>query len=245
MLRTMGLVFVSLLFLASMASAQPIEELKRQLDETREQIKKQQEIIESQKAKIEALEKAVAERIPPAVAEREFLLRESIERGKKIYAGKGCIECHGEEGQGGKGPVLKGVTLKYGEEFLALSVTNSAISHGPKPLMPAFTELQADEVRDVVNFLATFVPGRENQERLERGKRLWNKLGCLQCHGLKGEGGVTGPALIGITKKYKYDWVRICITTPAVHHGRKTEMPAFSEVPFMDVEAVIDFMNTF
>ncbi|HHT9131338.1 MAG TPA: hypothetical protein ACFYED_02510, partial [Candidatus Tripitaka californicus] len=74
MLRTMGLVFVSLLFLASMASAQPLEELKRQLDETREIIKKQQEVIEGQKAKIEALEKAVAERIPPAVAERESML---------------------------------------------------------------------------------------------------------------------------------------------------------------------------
>ncbi|MDI6760163.1 MAG: cytochrome c [Candidatus Brocadiaceae bacterium] len=244
MARTIGL-FLVFLFSTGTLSAQPTEELKRQLDETREQIKKQQEIIEGQKVKIEALEKALRERIPPEMVELELLQRESIERGKKVYSSKGCIECHGEEGQGGKGPALKGVTLKYGEEFLVLSVTNSAISHGPKPLMPAFTELQADEVRDVINFLATFVPGRENQERIERGKRLWNKLGCLQCHGLKGEGGVTGPALIGITKKYKYDWVRICITTPAVHHGRKTEMPAFSEVPFMDVEAVIDFMNTF
>ncbi len=245
MLYRLMLLFVPLFLLANAVFAQPVEELKKQLDETREIIKKQQEIIESQKAKIEALEKAVAERIPPEVVEREALLKESIERGKKIYSSKGCLECHGEEGQGIKGPVLKGVTLKYGEDFLALCITNSAVHHGPKTLMPAFTELQADEVRDVLNFLATFTPGRENLERIERGKKLWNKLGCLQCHGLRGEGGVTGPAIKGITKKYKYDWIRLCITDPIVHHGKKTEMPAFSEVPFMDVEAVIDFMDTF
>lgn len=245
MLFRIGFLLVPLFFLVSTAFAQPLEELKKQLDETREIIKKQQEIIESQKAKIEALEKAIKEMVPPEVAEREALLKESIERGKRIYSSKGCLECHGEEGQGVKGPVLKGVTLKYNEEFLALSITNPTISHGPKPQMPAFTEMREEEVRDLLNFLNTLVPGRENLERIERGKKLWAKLGCLQCHGLRGEGGITGPALVGITKKYKYDWLRLCITRPEVHHGKKTEMPAFSEVPFMDVEAVIDFMNTF
>ncbi|OHB93080.1 MAG: hypothetical protein A3E19_02085 [Planctomycetes bacterium RIFCSPHIGHO2_12_FULL_52_36] len=245
MLYGIGLLLVPFFFLAGTAFAQPLEELKKQLDETREIIKKQQEIIESQKAKIELLEKAIKEKVPPEVAERETLLKESIERGKNIYSSKGCLECHGEEGQGAKGPVLKGVILKYDEEFLVLSITNPTVHHGPKALMPAFAGLQNDEVGDVLNFLTTFTPGRENLERIERGKRLWNKLGCLQCHGLRGEGGVTGPAIIGITKKYKYDWIRLCITRPEVHHGKKTEMPAFSEVPFMDVEAVIDFMNTF
>ena len=245
MLCRIGSLLVLLFFLTSTAIAQPVEELKKQLDKTMEIIKRQQEVIESQKVKIEVLEKALAEKVTPEVAEREALQKESIERGKKIYSSKGCLECHGEEGQGVKGPVLKGVTLKYGEEFLAVCITNSAVHHGPKALMPVFTELQAEEVRDILNFLTTLTPGRENLERIERGKKLWNKLGCLQCHGLRGEGGVTGPALKGITKKYKYDWIRLCITDPIVHHGKKTEMPAFSEVPFMDVEAVIDFMNTF
>ncbi|HHT9120774.1 MAG TPA: c-type cytochrome [Candidatus Hypogeohydataceae bacterium YC41] len=248
MLNKISSVLVLLFFLTGTAYAQSIEELKKQLDEAKEMLEQQKEAIASQKATIDALEKALkelSEKIPPQVIEREAHLKASIARGKELYISKGCLECHGGEGQGGKGPLLKGITLKYGVEYLALSVTNPAISHGAKPSMPAFTELKDDEVRDILDFLATLTPGRENLERIERGKKLWNKLGCLACHGIKGEGGLTGPSLRGLTKKYNYEWIRLCVTDPVVHHGQKTMMPAFTEVPFMDVEAVIDYMNTF
>ncbi|MFQ5862461.1 MAG: c-type cytochrome [Candidatus Brocadiales bacterium] len=230
-------LFLVFFFLSVTVYAQDLEDLQKQLEE-------QQALIESQKKMIESLEMALAEKVPPKIARREVMRKQSVERGKKIYFEKGCAKCHGEEGEGGKGPFLSGVTLKYSEAFLSACITSQAVHHGPKTIMPAFTELSIHEVQDLLNFLDTFNPGREITSGI-KGKKLWNKLGCLSCHGEKGEGALTGPSLRGITLKYNYDWIRICITDPTVHHGPKAMMPSFKEVPFSDVEAVIDYMSTF
>lgn len=149
----------------------------------------------------------------------------SVDLGKSVYT-KRCWGCHGETGAGDgpaaerfkprprdftKG-LFKYKTTKHGslptDEDLIKVVSKGLPGTG----MPAWeTLIKENEIRSVVQYIKTFIPqsdvaspqpitiGTEvkpTKESIEKGKDLFNKVGCIMCHGPEGRGnGPLAPTL--------------------------------------------------
>lgn len=95
-----------------------------------------------------------------------------IAQGKRLYAGFGCRECHGD-GQGGKGPAFLDGWWTYGPEIVSIQ---ASIRDGRPNGMPAFREkLTTDQIWQIAGYVQTIgaytartaAPGR-NDERQTR-----------------------------------------------------------------------------
>ncbi|MCP4249710.1 MAG: c-type cytochrome [bacterium] len=123
--------------------------------------------------------------------------RRALRIGKSLYRSK-CGACHGTSGEGGVGPSLNT------DNFLAVVddeyLFEAIVSGRPGTAMPAWSELAADDLVDVINYLRSW-NDRERRELepvvvrgdWERGSVLYQGV-CAGCHGRKAEG-VTGPQL--------------------------------------------------
>lgn len=78
------------------------------------------------------------------------------ENGRRWYALYRCDACHGEQGRGGRGPGLAGLTLRY-SAFLG------KIRHSGSNIMPSFPEKQLSnqDAADIYIFLKLQPPPRE------------------------------------------------------------------------------------
>jgi ubiquinol-cytochrome c reductase cytochrome c subunit len=87
---------------------------------------------------------------PPAAAPAG-----SAENGKKLFADKGCFQCHNTLGQGGDGPRLAPRPIPYAAFMKEL--------RQPRDQMPPYTaKLMPDkEVADIYAFLMTIPPPPE------------------------------------------------------------------------------------
>jgi cytochrome c oxidase cbb3-type subunit 3 len=136
---------------------------------------------------------------PPATAD-------TIERGHVFFADN-CGICHGFDAHGGdKGPDLNTGQFKHGGSDADLFRT---ITHGvPGTIMPA-NDLPADQVWAIITFLrSTVVAARASisGNRQNGEKFFWNAGKCVNCHMVKGTGGVLGPDLsqIGGARTIEY-----------------------------------------
>lgn len=115
----------------------------------------------------------------------------SADEGRRLFALKRCVECHGEPGQGGRvGPDLA-------ERTRGLSLTQFAAAMWNKqPAMaramaargiPA-PQVSAGEMADLVAYLYSvrYLGGRGD---VARGRALVTRKGCTACHALAGAGG--------------------------------------------------------
>lgn len=68
-------------------------------------------------------------------------------------------------------------------------------------------------------------------------KDLVNRLGCLGCHSLKGQGGDRGPAWDGVGARLTPGAIKKQIVTP---RGR---MPSFAQVRPEELEALVDYLS--
>jgi len=77
---------------------------------------------------------------------------------------------------------------------------------------------------------------------VKQGAQLFNSLGCIGCHAVKGRGGVIGPQL---TPQLLHDktrqWLITQIRNPKAHNP-STIMPAFSSATDEQVNQVVDFL---
>lgn len=145
----------------------------------------------------------------PAVADSGARRDGNPEFGKLLYD-KGCVSCHGSEGQGGVGGQLANPVFlaSASDEFLWRTVAygkqNSAMrgflkGQAGESLMP----MSAGDIDHVVAYLRT-LGSRPRVEPLKRGfagasaavgKLVYEgKGGCAKCHGAEGEG-ASGPSL--------------------------------------------------
>lgn len=151
---------------------------------------------------------------------------EAITKGKEIYM-KRCSFCHGLEGKG-DGPVADYLNPRPRDFTVGsykLRTTNSGeaptdedlfqtISRGiPGTAMQGFEgHLTPKEIRQVISFIKTFTPdrfevpperveiGSEKSGSVEKGKEVYQKARCWECHGEEGRG--DGPA----AAQLKDDW---------------------------------------
>jgi mono/diheme cytochrome c family protein len=128
----------------------------------------------------------------------------NADAGRRVFADKQCILCHQVGGTGGVlGPNLDTVGASASPILLATAMWN----HGPamgaamrqrRVERPAFKE---GELADLVAFLRAAAPaGGEGllhvlPGRADEGRRLFAAKRCVECHGLKGQGGRFAPDL--------------------------------------------------
>jgi mono/diheme cytochrome c family protein len=131
-----------------------------------------------------------------------------VAAGAHAYVQFACGECHGERGRGGVSPYVPALTV-VGKVITPARLTE-IIDHGlgesanpTRPYMPVWRGvIPARQVPDLVAYIhAGFpaVPGaspprvRTDQGRATEGRDLYVRDGCINCHGLKGRGGVPNP----------------------------------------------------
>lgn len=134
-------------------------------------------------------------------------------RGESIYTSQ-CAICHGQRGEGGRGPSLARPRLRHAADDETLQ---RIIRRGlPGTGMPA-TWLNESELIDVAahvrslgRITPTPIPGNA-----PRGQAVYSKQGCAQCHTIQGRGGAFGPDLTGIGQRRNAAHLRQSIVDPA------------------------------
>lgn len=124
-------------------------------------------------------------KVPPGT----FTMGDPV-KGKRLFEEKGCAHCHAYRGVGGTvGPDFADVDLDYS----AAQIGGKMWNHGPKmwELMEKeqmkFATFESGEMADVVAYLYS-LKLEDDPGNPDRGHRMINDRGCLQCHSLRGEG---------------------------------------------------------
>lgn len=112
------------------------------------------------------------------------------EAGRDRYAGFGCANCHGAEGEGtalGPGVATGALSL---EEFIAYL-------RQPAGVMPAYPAdaIPDEAVAEIYAFLTPETLPSRPTGRVEAGAQLYRNTGCFQCHANEAQGGAQGPRL--------------------------------------------------
>lgn len=118
------------------------------------------------------------------------------QEGERIYQSQ-CSFCHGQQGEGGRGPSLNRSRLRLAPDDAALQ---RLIRVGTATGMPR-TALNEKELTMVAGFVRQL--GRTTSAPVvgdaERGRRIYREKGkCDGCHTIQGRGGAFGPDLTGI-----------------------------------------------
>jgi cytochrome c oxidase cbb3-type subunit 3 len=149
----------------------------------------------------------------PGVEKNPYTSAADVASGKKLYAGR-CAGCHGPTGDGGKGTNLATPMLPRAQSDLALY---RVIRRGlPDTEMPGHN-LTPKEIWQISAFVRSLA-GTGNESipgDASRGAAIVrSKGGCLQCHVVKGEGGLMGPALTDIAVRRSPSYLHMKLTDP-------------------------------
>ena len=137
---------------------------------------------------------------------------EDVAAGGRIYRSH-CIECHGRDGTGGRGPDITRGDLRYGNSDAALADT---ISTGiPGTAMPLFF-FNGKQLWQIV----AFVQSLQRDEPKPPGDPVAGaaifrgKGGCVTCHMVDGQGGRQGPDLTTVGARRSLRHLRSAILEP-------------------------------
>lgn len=134
------------------------------------------------------------------VSAREFRSAGDPERGKKLFASKGCARCHALFGRKSSiGPDLGETELRGSVTQLAGRMWNHwpAMVEAMGTLGMAPPTFREEDMADLFAYLfLSRYDGRPGD--IARGAKLYGDRGCADCHGQRGEGNV-GPSLQATT----------------------------------------------
>src|ERR1039458_954296 len=123
-------------------------------------------------------------------------------RGERLFASKGCVRCHGQQGTAsGLAPdlsAMKGVDTPI---VWAQTMWN----HAPKmeirmqQLGAPWPRFEGHEMNDLLAYVREISGGPRRETALlpaspERGWKVFQDKSCIACHSVKGKGGRIGPA---------------------------------------------------
>lgn len=135
--------------------------------------------------------------------------------GQALYRSN-CAFCHGIDGRGGRGSNLTG-QLNHGD---APDTIKKIIKNGlPGTQMPSFGGIEEDELDRLVTFVRAFSRGSGGNEKVAgdpaQGRRLYESMGCPNCHRIGSQGSIYGPELtrIGVARSLSY--LRDSIVNPS------------------------------
>jgi cytochrome c oxidase cbb3-type subunit 3 len=122
---------------------------------------------------------------------------QDLEGGAKAYAVY-CSRCHGPDGSGGMGPPLARPRLRHAADEAA--VIGILVEGIPGTAMMAAWSLSEKEVQQVAAYVRSL--GRRPVEALPgdpaRGRNVYARVGCSNCHIVRGEGSGLGPELTDV-----------------------------------------------
>ncbi len=139
-----------------------------------------------------------------------------ISQGRALFRSN-CAFCHGLTAEGGRGPNLVSAPLHHGE---AEADIKGVIRNGvPGTTMPAFSEMAAEEVDNLVVYLRSLAKGVEKRKTApgdpKQGQAVYAKNGCSGCHRIGIEGSVYGPDLTRIGASRSLEYLRESIVHPS------------------------------
>jgi len=125
-----------------------------------------------------------------------------------------CAECHGMDGEGGRGPDLRRGVYQHGSSDEALYRTISKGVAGTPMPATSISDAQLWQIvryiRGVAGSVRVTVPGNP-----AAGAKLFDgKGGCTKCHMIRGEGGRLGPDLTYIGSQRSPTHLRASILRP-------------------------------
>ena len=140
--------------------------------------------------------------------------RAEIARGEKLFQHH-CALCHGPKGEGGRGPMLTHAKLSRApDDATLLKVIEDGIRGTEMPGAGAMSEREVRQTAAYVRSLGK-VPLRPVPGNPAHGAEIYRGKGnCAACHSIKGEGGVAGPDLAGISARRSAAFLRESLVEP-------------------------------
>lgn len=140
--------------------------------------------------------------------------RADLARGEKLFQHQ-CALCHGPKGEGGRGPMLARAKLGRAPDDAALLKVIEDGIRGTE--MPGASAMSQNEMRQTAAYVRSLgkVPLQPVPGNPARGAEIYRGKGnCAACHSLKGEGGVAGPDLAGISARRSAAYLRESLLEP-------------------------------
>ena len=154
-----------------------------------------------------------------------------LSKGKRLFVELGCHGCHLAEGYAQEakvGPRLNRIKSKADPSWLYRWVKKPR-DYLPKTRMPEFKFDEKDALGVTAYLLAASENNYELPEKFEsgdadKGKKLFESVGCEGCHQLNGKGETFAPDLSRIGNKVNADWLVTWISSPH-NYNAKSRMP--------------------
>jgi putative heme-binding domain-containing protein len=137
-----------------------------------------------------------------------------LAEGKELYRLR-CAECHGAEGEGGRGPNLADGVFYHGDTDSDLSRTIANGILGTE--MPGFagSELRISQLVAFIRSLNRAARPSELPGDASRGEELFRGSDCLSCHRLGREGSFGGPDLSSVGSRRSLRHLRDSLVDPS------------------------------
>jgi len=154
-----------------------------------------------------------------------------LSKGKKLFVKLGCHGCHLADGYSKEakvGPRLQRVASKVDPSWLYRWVKKPK-DYLPKTRMPEFKFSEKDAMAVTAYLLASSeesydLPNKFESGNPDKGKKLFESVGCQACHELNGKGETFGPDLSRIGEKVNADWLVTWISSPHSYNA-ESRMP--------------------
>jgi cbb3-type cytochrome c oxidase subunit III len=142
------------------------------------------------------------------VATSQASVDPNVAAGAHLFVSFACAQCHGMQGRGGVSPDVPALTSVAKD--LTPAQLRKIINHGlgesanpTKPYMPVWGEvISPRQVSDLISYLRAGLPAvataeappiPQGQGAAVAGAALYQRYGCVNCHGPNGLGGVPNP----------------------------------------------------
>jgi len=126
--------------------------------------------------------------------------------------------------------------------FIAWVITMAIIGYDSHPGIASEGTSKVSTASLQASKVSSGDPAAQASATVKQGEQLFNSLGCIGCHTIKGRGGVVGPALTPQLLKGKTrQWLITQIRNPRSHNP-STIMPAFSSATDRQINDVVDFL---
>jgi putative heme-binding domain-containing protein len=137
-----------------------------------------------------------------------------LAEGKELYRLR-CSECHGAEGEGGRGPNLADGVFYHGDTDADLAGTIRNGIAGTE--MPGFagSDLRISQLVSFIRSLNRAAKPFELPGDPARGERLFRGSDCLSCHRLGREGSFAGPDLSSVGSRRSLRHLKDSLVDPS------------------------------
>lgn len=135
-----------------------------------------------------------------------------LRTGKELFDSS-CSSCHGLDASGGQGPNIQRIPANLGDEA-TIKIIRGGVPGTPMPAFAGLTDAQAVQIVAYIRTLGNAALGHVVTGDAEKGKAIYERSGCANCHIVNGVGGDLGPDLTGIGDLRPADYMRLELQHP-------------------------------